>query len=595
MYIEEYVEPYKNLFDKEADGFKEGYRFTSSGIETEEINGVITNYISYDESMFGKMLHIKGIATSINGGTTYARIITYDADGNKVSVLQVPTSAQEVFIQSDYNESVVTWNLGYVDAKGNGYAGFMVTTNYPTLATSFRIGGYLSGSVDDIVITIEEKIQGKPEIKRIYKWANTGHMFIPASYEDRVITLESNYLTQEESIIDLTERVELIESGVINEESLPSYWESYLTSKIDEINDLAKTYGNKCRGGFVSIWDMHRPSNLSYGKYSPMIARKIMDETFIDRVVIGGDTQTRGCWTTKDELLNEENEFKQIIQPIEKEYYRVEGNHDRSYATFDKDNSGIISNNASDGTIKSPEERETYVNNISPEEFHSLCYRQLGTNYEIHFDETGTCYYIHDTRNNMRNIFLNTHCVPYEENEDGTAKYSAMWVFMYSQNQFDFLINKALVDGVDDKTLVTFSSHVPPFQEIQDRDIMNGIINAWIKRTSYSGKYDGYGDDKICSSSIDVNFENYKGIFAGYFHGHNHLDSVNTSLGYTVIGSRCDAKEENDSTLKATRISGTVTEQCIPVFVFVCTDTEVIVNDIRIGAGENRIITIPRV
>lgn len=150
----ESVTNYTNLFDKTADGFKEGYRFSGS-TETADTNAVIANYIPFTSDMLGKKLHVKGIATSVNGGTTYCRVVTYDKDYNVIregANVQLPTNAPDVCVQSDYDESVFVWTLGM-----NGETTIHVTFSDEN-AAYFRIGGYLAGSVDDIVITLEEEI-----------------------------------------------------------------------------------------------------------------------------------------------------------------------------------------------------------------------------------------------------------------------------------------------------------------------------------------------------------------------------------------------------------------------------------------------------
>ena len=70
----------------------------------------------------------------------------------------------------------------------------------------------------------------------------------------------------------------------------------------------------------------------------------------------------------------------------------------------------------------------------------------------------------------------------------------------------------------------------------------------------------------------------------GYFHGHTHVDSVDASNSFKLIGTRCDAAEENNSTLKAERIAGTTTEQSFDVF----TVTNDKIYATKIGAGANR-------
>ena len=70
-------------------------------------------------------------------------------------------------------------------------------------------------------------------------------------------------------------------------------------------------------------------------------------------------------------------------------------------------------------------------------------------------------------------------------------------------------------------------------------------------------------------------------------HGHTHVDSLNTSQGFNIIGTRCDGREENTDVLKNERVKGTVTEQSFTVF----TVTKDKIYATKIGAGSDREIS----
>lgn len=145
---------YTNLFDQSADGFKEGYRFTSSFAESADTNAIITNYIPYTVADAGRILHLKGIDTSVNGGTRYCRVAVYDSDKNLLDGggVQLPTNCASGFVQSGYDEAVAVWPLGTTDT-GTSAPFYDENTAY------IRIGGYLSGAAEDVVVTFDENIQ----------------------------------------------------------------------------------------------------------------------------------------------------------------------------------------------------------------------------------------------------------------------------------------------------------------------------------------------------------------------------------------------------------------------------------------------------
>ena len=576
MQKEEYLEPYKNLFNKAAEGYKEGYRFSSSGGEAAEDGAAITNYIPIK---IGQALHIKGIATSVNGGSSYLRIEIADESKTRIGSIQCPTNCTQEFLTAEYDGTVAVYhNFGYRNGSlPDAYTGYIGANLY------IRIGGTLAAASDNLIITVDENIQGEPGYVTAEGWADTGHAFVPGDYEDRIIDLEVASAAAEKKMTEMQTSID----GILSPSggALPDYWEAYLSEKTAAIHALQDLCGKDCFT-FINIADIHRTSNL--GKLSPQIAARIAQECCVKYVLVTGDTQTRGCWPSKDKLLEEEAAFREMIKPVDSKMLRMEGNHDRSYGTLDRDGDGSISNSFSDGIVKPAAERETYVYSLTEGEAHRLFYRPVGMVGDVHFDSTGTAYYVDDTTNKVRYICLNTHCVPYEENQDGTAKYSPMWVYRYTQSQFDFLVGEALTTGMDDNWSVVVAGHVPPTQEIGDREIMLGVLSAYKDKTTYSGEYAGvYGFDAV---SVNADFTDAKGNFVAYFHGHNHEDSVQTAEGLTIIGTRCDGAQENDPALLAQRIAGTVTEQSFDVFTV---DTaNGVIYATKIGAGEDRIITL---
>ena len=576
-YAKSVKEAYKNQIPISIDtdgtvynviGYKDGARLSSSLAESTLSNAFLTGYIPVK---IGDVIRFNGNyfksdatnASSMNNAL-------YDSSFTKISGFAM-SAVNTIGAVSD----IVTNDEGYITQ-------FTINPNwtyYDNWSDVAYIRLTLIGSGENAIVTVNEEITDTST--ESYAWSNTGHAFIPTDYEDRIIAVEETANNQQEDIDSLQTQIEKLKNNTDN--ALPTYWEEHLSDKIKTIKSLQSAGGKDCFS-FVVLADIHRPSNL--GKLSPLIAERIMDECSIKYALVVGDTQTRGCWSNKDSLLAEEAEFQSMISPIADRVLRMEGNHDRAYGTFDRDGDGSVSNYDSDGNIKPAQDRETYVYNLTPEEFYEFCYRKVGTVGDVHFDDTGTAYYVDDAANKVRYICLNTHCVPYEESEDGTAEYSSMWVFRFTQSQFDFLTDEALVN-LSENWSVVVSAHVPLTQEIGDREIMQEVLKAYKNKTAYSGTYRGeYDFDAV---SVDVDFTNAKGNLVGYFAGHTHADSVNTSLGFNVIVTRSDAKEENDATLNAERVAGTVTEQSFDVFT-VNKKTRTI-HATKIGAGDDREIS----
>ena len=294
-------------------------------------------------------------------------------------------------------------------------------------------------------------------------------------------------------------------------EELPAYWQSHIEEKIEQIKTLQDEGGKDCFS-FIVLADTHYPSNL--GKKSPILAKHILDKCDIRYALLLGDAQTRGCHSTKELLLAENVQIEEMLSPIRDRLLQTEGNHDGSYGWLDRDGDGKY-----DNTDKEPAERETYVYNLTPAELHSAIYRKVGLVGDVHFDESGSGYYIDDTANKVRYIILNTQCNDYELQEDGTSKYPKMWLMNFTQSQFDLVI-EALNDIPSDSWGVVVAGHCPLFQEIGDREIMQGMLNAYKNKTSYSGEYAGVAEGgPLYTNQIPISIDaegNVVGLLKGY-------------------------------------------------------------------------------
>lgn len=548
-----------------------GYRVSSSGISTQS-GTTLSNHTP--QLVVGDVVRIKGV-TFRNSNDRYS---CWDNSGKMLSNYTGYVSAGSTdFVKVEKVDDVYEFTI-FAESSGIEHYTMRFAFATPTDPSA-------------VIITVNEEIV-EGEVVKEYAWANTNHAFVPNEYDEEfaainkelerikvdAVNLENTNQALAESIDEVEAKIEKIGTTEI-----PEYWQEHIDEKIATIKNLHSQYGKDCFS-FVVMADMHYPSNL--GKNSPLLAKRIMDKCDIKYTLCLGDMQTRGCHSTKELLLAENEQIEEMLSPIRDRLLRTEGNHDGSYGTFDRDGDGTISNFDSEGNIKAPAERETYVNNLTPAELHSAIYRKVGLVGDAHFDESGSGYYIDDTANKVRYIVLNTHCNDYELQEDGTVKYPKMWIFRFTQSQFDLVI-EALNNIPSASWGVVVAGHCPLFQEIGDREIMQGVLNAYNNKNTYSGTYAGvYGYDAV---SVECDFTNAKGELVGYFAGHVHKDSLNTDSGFNIITTRCDAKEENTDALNNERIAGTITEQSFDVFtVNKATRT---IYATKIGAGVDRTIS----
>lgn len=289
-------------------------------------------------------------------------------------------------------------------------------------------------------------------------------------------------------------------------ESIPDYWygaftdsagktyTEYLLQKLARIKELHQQHGKDCFS-FVLMTDIHYAQNL--GKRSPLIAAKIMDETEIKYAICAGDVQNRECMSTKEEVLAENVLIEKMFEPLKNRVLFEQGNHDGSYSVVN----GVA-----------------YAKNLTPQEMHEFLFRKVGMVGDVHFDDTGTAYYIDDVSNNVRYIGLNTQCNEYVPQKDNPDKYPNMTHFRFTQPQFDFLTKEALVTGLTAKSKVIVFGHCPLWQEIGDADVMISVLNAYkdkgkVENAVYEGTAEG-GNIPTYKNFLD---ESGDGFLWGYY------------------------------------------------------------------------------
>ncbi len=284
----------------DPDAWLEGYRFSTSSISTQS-GGVITNRIP---CKLGDTIYIKGLNVNVQLGSSYARIRPYNGD------------------------SVV--NIGSLDAKGiidNGYgtvSGDLITLrmvaeadpdyNMSTNAfDSVRLNGsYFSGyTADTVKITVNEEYKETPggTIKE-YAWASTGHAFVPADYEDRIVTLEK-------------------EINKIGGSAVPDYWLSELATKADTIQQAMEAAGRD-KSAFLWYTDAHWPN---IAKISPVLLDYLIRNTPMNKVNFGGDI------VGDPNPHNHDNvkyvyEWRSMVSGLPN-HHSVPGNHDLNHNSTD--------------------------------------------------------------------------------------------------------------------------------------------------------------------------------------------------------------------------------------------------------------------
>ena len=555
---------YTNLADTSSADWGEDTRMKDSG-ELSVVQGRRTsNFIPASK---GDAIHVKGINVL---ETTYpaSAVAVYDSSKTWLGGFSVSASTNANIVGvSSYDENVIVVNPSV----------YLTDTKYDNMAYVRLCGGTV-GDKNDCVITVNEKIIESENTGTSQQWTNTGHAFIPTEYDSQIATLtnKTNILTNSTNknasdIKSLQESVKDLESGKTTT-SLPDYWEEYLPSKIATIQALQESGGKDCFS-FPLLTDIHITVNL--GKRSGIIAKRIMDECNMKYAVCCGDVITRGANKTKEQTEQNYASVEELLAPIRPQLLQTQGNHDGSWGQVDLDGDGDV------------EGEEYYCFNYTPQLNYERIYRKVGLVGDVHFDKSGSGYWIDDVSNKVRYIGMNSHCNKYEENADGTAVYNNMRVFRLTQSQFDMTI-EALTTIPNDEWAVLSFSHAPLNNRdgslFADRIVMRDMLNAYKNKTSYKGTYGTSGNYDYVT--VDVNFSSAKGEYIAHFSGHTHTDTVTTDFGIPIITTRCDGKEENDATLNAEKVLGTVTEQSFDIFTVNKAERKIYAT--KIGAGDDR-------
>lgn len=169
--VDESGNPYNN-----GKGWKPGYRLNSNGEETELAGSAVTGFIPVK---FGDVVRFKNFpyVPNENVESSVNYIAIYNANFEPIA-----SASEKFFLAGDYYYRPFT-----VDAD----TGCLTLV---TLADEYGDPGYAylrisaTGLDRTAVVTVNEEII---EIEG-YSWRSTGHAFVPADYEDRIIAAEKD-------------------------------------------------------------------------------------------------------------------------------------------------------------------------------------------------------------------------------------------------------------------------------------------------------------------------------------------------------------------------------------------------------------------
>lgn len=538
----------ENQFDENESTLNA--RIRGNGEIATDANGILaTNKIEIPEFVDPYTVKISGITLTLSSGygyTVYA--FFYDKSNGLVGSTNFQTitpNEQNEYVFDIFDSTFL--NVSYVR--------FSLSVSSSALSTT---------DIANLVIEFEAKNKSTT----IQKWGNTGHAFTSADYEDRIVALEGKTTKLDTRISEIEK------SGTLSSQAttiIPEYWNSAVNTAIEKVKEKQNLAGHDCVN-FISFSDIH----IIYGQNNyahnvGKLSRYIMDECDIPLACFLGDWVNSAGESTKELTLDDVRVAKEILSPISsEELCTITGNHD---LWFDGNTHTV-----------SIEERYNAVCRHNTKDFHKV------------FGEDGNYYCVDNIPQKTRFIFLDGNWSDWTVDENSTPSYNAFAQGGYGQKQLQFLADSL---KVEDGWSVCVFTHVPPIAEYQDsydgvgyvrdRDVLLGILNAYINRESYSGSYDGKDYNWVVRDwakvNISVDYTAENGELVAMFTGHRHLDEIFTdTLQCPIITvTTCSGQKLKDG---YARTFGTNTETAFDV-VTINKKTRTIYCT-RIGVGSDR-------
>lgn len=512
---------YTNLADPGSSDWLTDQRMNSSGGGTACAASLVTNYIAVSP---GDVVRVQGldVVTALTNYANTPKQAVYNADKGVLSVDAAASGGNYWAYEADGDIAVFT-------------------VNYST-AAYMRFSGELADgcSASDVVITVNEAITAG-DVTTSYQWASTGHAFVPADYEDRILDVEALAAGNAEAVEELETAVAALEAGSV---TLPDYWQEAVEAAITKVKALQDEGGSETVQ-FLLFSDLHYGDNKARTQYVGKLCAAVMDACRIPLALSCGDTLTSAPLETEEAVLECLEEAQALLSPIGSRLLQIRGNHDDVWGSY----------TGEDATVY-------YVNKVAPAKIWNRLHRGQAADLRRAFGGDGTYFYLDNVPQKVRFICLNSHFYDGEGTQEGTAKNMTTG---FGAAQLQWLEQAAL--DLPEGWSAVLAVHVPPTAES-----VNGS-------TYYLGQYsDGAAFRSIVSTKADS--------ILGIFCGHCHADAiVSGDLPCPIITVTTAGGTPYDSAEPA-RTAGTDTETALDVVSI--HKAQRTIHLTRIGVGSDR-------
>jgi hypothetical protein len=604
---------YTNL----AKTLTNGKRINSSGVLVDADACTCEDYIPFGS---GAVVRVRGL-----GNLSTQNCIVYKAIGAMYATTKV--TADTKYTSYSYDSTTDTVTLA-----STGY------TNGDVAVTHIRIVGKLSGSIDDVIITLNEEIKTKTVTSVVWNdigeyvppvaagWSETDETYsvidslsATANSGDTAVYSVDGFLYTYISGADWMATSKYTTRQLDNslsETSSNAVQNKVVTAAINAVTYTANKNANEIlslRNDVEALGTSSSDVVTIPSYWESMVANKTATVKALQEVggkncvcfAYASDThipdndngRTNDIGKVMAKMLdNCEIPFAVITGdvatrasfPTEEEYIAQQSQVKKHLAPLWGTDRLLMALGNHDGCYG--DSSGYYRKQFSPERMWDAYFRSQSLDFKRVFSDDGLYYYVDNIPQKTRFIILNSqYAGEYAVHENGFAVNNRFSTSCYGQAQLDWFSSVAL-DMPEGYGALIFT-HVPfNVTYTVDKAQIIGIIDAYNGKKSFTGNYTG-GVDGWSNSRVNVNFSGAKGEIIAVVAGHVHGDSVDTDSAscpvITILSAGASANEPYKETAP-TRTKGTDTETSFDV-VTVNRKTRTIYCT-RIGAGNDRTI-----
>lgn len=234
-------------------GYRKGQRLSSSGSTSSNANVYSTGFIPVKD---GDVVRIKGIK-GVGGTTTY--IISYDSANTKLAYQKMPTD--DMLLEDWAADGVGDLTYFAYDAESHALMFSVTSANFGSGIDAIRFScGYIDANT---IVTVNEKIVegGGTEIITEYAWVSTGHAFVPADYEGRIIALEEETAQNTADIAALKKGA--VDTGGVDALTWIRNWDSPIYDRVPVFQISAEN---------PAVTSLEKTVDAVYAKYDALVA-----------------------------------------------------------------------------------------------------------------------------------------------------------------------------------------------------------------------------------------------------------------------------------------------------------------------------------